>query len=255
MLCDVFFYSLFSKSFPIKTREPVRKRTPSNPSRELCSMRIYHESSSQDISNGKNRMNLTPFYGGAERVVEASTEEGLVSFKEVAVYFSEEEWTQLDDNQKALYREVMLENHRIVASLGNNGEEDEDSRELFKMISRRYSLNNPTILMEVGSHERNESNNCNQESSSSVLEAMKASVAQQEKIKTKYNEKCTKLLIIKLDTDKHDGIQIKEDYICRDNGKSYKWTLSVPHNNESRISPERIHAGEKTYESMECRKH
>ncbi|XP_029140481.1 zinc finger protein 213-like [Protobothrops mucrosquamatus] len=111
------------QSFPLQTRDPMRIRNPSNPTQELFFRRIYQESASQDISDGKNRTNLTPFYGGAERVVEAATqvrEEGLVSFEEVAVYFSDEEWSQLDADQKALYWEVMLENHRNVASLGKN---------------------------------------------------------------------------------------------------------------------------------------
>uniref|UniRef100_A0A8C6V9S6 Uncharacterized protein n=1 Tax=Naja naja TaxID=35670 RepID=A0A8C6V9S6_NAJNA len=44
--------------------------------------------------------------------------QGLVSFEEVAVCFSKEEWTQLDPRQKALHGEVMRENLRNVASLG-----------------------------------------------------------------------------------------------------------------------------------------
>uniref|UniRef100_A0A670Z6U5 KRAB domain-containing protein n=1 Tax=Pseudonaja textilis TaxID=8673 RepID=A0A670Z6U5_PSETE len=47
-------------------------------------------------------------------------QESLVSFEEVAVYFSEEEWSQLDSDEKALHSEVMLENHRNVVSLGKN---------------------------------------------------------------------------------------------------------------------------------------
>lgn len=41
-----------------------------------------------------------------------------MSFEEVAVYFSEEEWCFLDPDQRALHTEVMEENLEMVASLG-----------------------------------------------------------------------------------------------------------------------------------------
>ncbi|XP_032064325.1 zinc finger protein 558-like [Thamnophis elegans] len=57
---------------------------------------------------------------GIHCVFSLSLCQNLVSFEDVAVFFSVEEWALLDSEQKALYQDVMLENKRNMASLGQD---------------------------------------------------------------------------------------------------------------------------------------
>ncbi|XP_044308827.1 zinc finger protein 189-like isoform X2 [Varanus komodoensis] len=58
---------------------------------------------------------LAPPAGAATGAVDSA--QVLMTFEEVAVHFSRSEWFMLDPAQKALYKEVMVENYVNVASL------------------------------------------------------------------------------------------------------------------------------------------
>ncbi|KAM6473917.1 zinc finger protein 442-like [Liasis olivaceus] len=65
---------------------------------------------------------------GGIRAIEFPTQDSA-SLEDIAVFFSVEEWALLDFEQKASYREVMVENARNMASLGDGWEMEDSGQE------------------------------------------------------------------------------------------------------------------------------
>uniref|UniRef100_A0A8C0GAM6 KRAB domain-containing protein n=1 Tax=Chelonoidis abingdonii TaxID=106734 RepID=A0A8C0GAM6_CHEAB len=70
-----------------------------------------------------------------------------VTFKEVAVCFRREEWGDLDEGQRQLYRDVMQENYQTLISLGVSVPDP-------AAISRMERGEEPRVLDLQGSEER-----------------------------------------------------------------------------------------------------
>ncbi|KAM6469352.1 uncharacterized protein PHA67_012415 [Liasis olivaceus] len=210
---------------------------------------------------------LCPCTGGTERVA-GPPAQGPVSFEEVAVHFTSEEWSLLDSSQKALHREFMLETSRSVASLV-----DEEVNENYHEPSVVPSNIIKTEIPEETSannwgrrrYEKRQSYNWRAKSTlecaemdhfltqrdskeNSVGKCQKSGKILQAKSNFSNHCKIGKSFSNNNNTTPHKMIDMREKpYKCSDCGKSFRCSGYL-------IAHKRIHSGGKPYKCMDCGK-